>query len=56
MVKAILDTDTLSEHLKGYDQTVIHNAERYATEHGIFTRIAGRIQIVKLADPQLRHG
>jgi predicted nucleic acid-binding protein len=37
MVKAILDTDILSEYLKGHDSTVTAHAARYATEHGIFT-------------------
>ena len=37
MIKVILDTDILSEYLKGYDQTVIKHGIRYAGEHGIFT-------------------
>lgn len=37
MVKSILDTDILSEYLKGHHLTVISHAGRYAKEHGIFT-------------------
>ena len=37
MVKSILDTDILSEYLKGHHPTVISHAARYAREHGIFT-------------------
>ena len=37
MVKSILDTDILSEYLKGHDPTVISHAAHYAQEHGIFT-------------------
>ncbi len=37
MVKALLDTDILSEYLKGHDPTVASHAKRYAQEHGIFT-------------------
>src|SRR5947209_19576425 len=37
MVKSILDTDILSEYLKGHHATVISHAARYAQEHGIFT-------------------
>jgi predicted nucleic acid-binding protein len=37
MVKSILDTDILSEYLKGHHQTVIRHAARYAQEHGFFT-------------------
>lgn len=37
MVKSILDTDILSEYLKGHDLTVIGRASRYAKEHGVFT-------------------
>jgi predicted nucleic acid-binding protein len=37
MVKCILDTDILSEYLKGHDPNVIRHAARYAKEHGIFT-------------------
>ena len=35
--KSILDTDILSEYLKGHDAVVVDNAARYAREHGIFT-------------------
>ena len=35
--KALLDTDILSEYLKGHDPTVADHATRYAREHGIFT-------------------
>ena len=37
MVKSILDTDILSEYLKGHDPNVIRHASRYAKEHGVFT-------------------
>ena len=37
MAKALLDTDILSEYLKGHNPTVINHAARYAQEHGIFT-------------------
>ena len=35
--KSILDTDILSEYLKGHNSVVIGNAARYANEHGVFT-------------------
>ena len=37
MTKRLLDTDILSEYLKGHDQTVTKHAALYAQEHGIFT-------------------
>ena len=37
MTKVILDTDILSEYLKGHDQTVASHAADYARQHGIFT-------------------
>src|SRR6266851_5447990 len=37
MVKSILDTDILSEYLKGHHPTVVSRAARYAQEHGVFT-------------------
>jgi tRNA(fMet)-specific endonuclease VapC len=37
MDKALLDTDILSEYLKGHNPNVINHAARYAQEHGIFT-------------------
>jgi predicted nucleic acid-binding protein len=37
IIKAILDTDILSEYLKGHDLVVADNAARYAKEHGVFT-------------------
>jgi len=37
MEKALLDTDILSEYLKGYDQTVAAHAAAYARMHGVFT-------------------
>ena len=37
MAKRLLDTDILSEYLKGHDQTVAKHAALYAQEHGIFT-------------------
>jgi len=37
MTKALLDTDILSEYLKGHDQTVANNAARYARQYSVFT-------------------
>jgi predicted nucleic acid-binding protein len=37
MGKSLLDTDILSEYLKGHDQTVASHAARYARQHGVFT-------------------
>jgi predicted nucleic acid-binding protein len=37
MVKALLDTDILSEYLKGHDQAVVKRAADYAQQHGVFT-------------------
>lgn len=37
MSKALLDTDILSEYLKGYDRIVIRRAADYARQHGVFT-------------------
>ena len=37
MDKCVLDTDILSEYLKGHDATVARRAAVYAQEHGIFT-------------------
>ncbi|MGB7762687.1 MAG: PIN domain-containing protein [Bryobacteraceae bacterium] len=37
MEKALLDTDILSEYLKGYDQTVVNRAASYARQHRVFT-------------------
>ena len=37
MPKALLDTDILSEYLKGHDQTVANHAASYARQHGVFT-------------------
>ncbi|HET6843885.1 MAG TPA: PIN domain-containing protein [Candidatus Angelobacter sp.] len=37
MVKSILDTDILSEYLKGHNPNVVNRASRYAQEHGVFT-------------------
>jgi len=36
-VKAILDTDILSEYLKGHDAVVARRAGAYAEDHGVFT-------------------
>jgi predicted nucleic acid-binding protein len=35
-VKVILDTDILSEYLKGYNASVAGRAAAYAKEHGVF--------------------
>lgn len=37
MSKVLLDTDILSEYLKGHDKTVAHHAASYARQHGSFT-------------------
>ena len=37
MGKLLLDTDILSEYLKGHDQTVAKNAAAYARQHRVFT-------------------
>jgi predicted nucleic acid-binding protein len=37
MAKVLLDTDILSEYLKGHDSTVTGHAARYAKENSIFT-------------------
>jgi tRNA(fMet)-specific endonuclease VapC len=37
MDKVLLDTDILSEYLKGHDRTVIRHAADYARQHGVFT-------------------
>jgi predicted nucleic acid-binding protein len=37
MGKSILDTDILSEYLKGIDPTVARHADRYAQQYGIFS-------------------
>lgn len=37
MRKAIVDTDILSEYLKGIDPNVARHGKRYALEHGQFT-------------------
>ncbi len=36
-VKAILDTDILSEYLKGHNAVVAARAAEYAKDHGVFT-------------------
>jgi len=37
MPKSLLDTDILSEYLKGHDRTVARHAADYARQHGVFT-------------------
>jgi tRNA(fMet)-specific endonuclease VapC len=37
MSKVLLDTDILSEYLKGYDKTVALRAAGYALQYGVFT-------------------
>ena len=37
MSKALLDTDILSEYLKGYDRIVVRRAADYARQQGVFT-------------------
>ena len=36
MVKALLDTDILSEYLKGHNKAVANHAASYALQHGVF--------------------
>lgn len=37
MSKVLLDTDILSEYLKGHDKVVAEHAVGYARQHGVFT-------------------
>lgn len=37
MPKVVIDTDILSEYLKGIDQNVAKHATKYAKKHGTFT-------------------
>ncbi|MDX1984494.1 MAG: PIN domain-containing protein [Bryobacteraceae bacterium] len=37
MSRSLIDTDILSEYLKGHNQTVAAHAARYAQHHGVFT-------------------
>lgn len=37
MPRSLLDTDILSEYLKGHDEAVASRAAEYARQHGIFT-------------------
>jgi predicted nucleic acid-binding protein len=37
LAKSVLDTDILSEYLKGHTPIVADRAARYAQEHGVFT-------------------
>jgi hypothetical protein len=37
MEKSLLDTDILSEYLKGLDRNVVRHAADYARQHRIFT-------------------
>ena len=37
MQKVILDTDILSEYLKGFDRNVVQTGRQYAREHGRFS-------------------
>jgi len=37
MSKVLLDTDILSEYLKGHDKVVARYAASYARQHGVFT-------------------
>ena len=46
MSKALLDTDILSEYLKGHNRTVIRRAAAYAQQQGIFT-FTNRLDTVK---------
>jgi len=35
--QVVLDTDILSEYLKGYDANVVRRGDCYAKDHGVFT-------------------
>jgi tRNA(fMet)-specific endonuclease VapC len=37
MAKVLLDTDILSEYLKGHDETVARHAAAYAQQYRVFT-------------------
>ena len=37
MGKVLLDTDILSDYLKGHHQAVVNHAARYAQQYGVFT-------------------
>ena len=37
MAQVLLDTDILSEYLKGHDKIVVGHAADYASRHGVFT-------------------
>jgi predicted nucleic acid-binding protein len=37
MEKVLLDTDILSEYLKGHDRNVARHAAAYARQHGVFS-------------------
>jgi predicted nucleic acid-binding protein len=37
VLKSILDTDILSEYLKGFNSTVTAHAARYAAQYGVFS-------------------
>ena len=37
MSKVLLDTDILSEYLKGHDNVVARHAAEYTRQHGAFT-------------------
>ena len=37
MIKSLLDTDILSEYLKGHDQRVAKHGAKYAEQFGVFT-------------------
>ncbi len=48
MPKALLDTDTLSEVLKGRDPQIDANARKYLAQHGRFTiSVISRYEILK---------
>lgn len=49
MRRAILDTDTLSEHLKDRDTAVMAHGDRYAVEHGRFESTSVTAQAARFA-------
>lgn len=49
MEKVLLDTDILSEYLKGHDRNVARQATEYAREHDLFTFTSATVYEIVLA-------
>ncbi|HEY3783244.1 MAG TPA: PIN domain-containing protein [Fimbriimonadaceae bacterium] len=47
MQRSILDTDILSEYLKGFDLVVVKNGDRYSEQHNRFTSPVTVYEIVR---------